>query len=487
MLAATSTQTPRHLGVEPPLCVDLDGTLIAGDLLWEAVLALLRQRPWLLLMLPLWLLRGKAHLKEQLAVCVRLAPETLPYHTAVLDFLRRERERGRWLVLATASNWRLARAVADHLGLFDEVLASDLTTNLKGRSKLAALQRRYGATRFDYIGDATADLPVWAAARRAYVVKPSQRLLKRAQARCTPEVLAEPAANPARSLFRLLRPHQWAKNLLLLVPLVGAHAVTDSTRLLAVLVGLAAFSLCASAVYVLNDLTDLEADRRHPTKCRRPLASGALSIRSGLVLFALLFSVSFAVSAVWLPPAFTGLLALYAVLTTAYSLRLKREPILDTFVLAGLYLHRIVAGGVAAGVPVSGWLMAFAIFFFLSLALAKRYAELARAASEQADALPRRGYLIEDLGLIQSVGPASGYMAVLTLCLYINANDVLRLYHTPDLLWVMCLILFYWITRVWFLARRRVLHEDPVIFAIKDPVSYAAGLGMLGILIAAAA
>ncbi len=261
--------------------------------------------------------------------------------------------------------------------------------------------------------------------------------------------------------------------------------MTDLSRLGTVVLAFVAFSLCASAVYVLNDLTDLEADRQHPTKRYRPLASGAVSIQAGLTLFVLLLACSLSLSLGLLPLAFSGLLLLYLLLTTAYSLHLKREPVLDIFVLAGLYTARIVVGGVVASVPVSNWLMAFSIFFFLSLALAKRYAELARAAAEQARDVPRRGYLVEDLGLIQSMGPACGFMAVLTLCLYINNPDVLRLYNSPHLLWLICLILFYWITRIWFLARRRVLSEDPVIFAIKDPVSYLAGGGMLGILLLA--
>jgi len=486
MIATSTELVSRTCPDEPPLCVDLDGTLIASDLLWESLLALLRQRPWLLVLVPLWLLRGKANLKEQLAVRVRLSPEALPYREEVLEFLRREKTAGRRLVLATASNQRFAQAVAAHLGLFDDVLASDATNNLKAERKLTAVRERCGA-HFDYVGDSAADLPLWAAARRAYLVGPSRRLLQKAEARCTPRPIAVQAASPLRAVVRLLRPHQWTKNLLLLVPLVGAHLLTDWPRLLAAGIAIVVFSLCASAVYVLNDLTDLEADRRHATKRRRPLASGALSIQIGLCLFVFLLAIGFGMSFLWLPLKFTGLLGIYLVLTTAYSVHLKREPIVDIFVLAALYTLRIVGGGLATVVPVSGWLMMFSIFFFLSLALAKRYAELSRAAAEHTDRLPRRGYLVEDLGLIMSIGPASGFMAVLTLCLYINAQDVLRLYHTPKLLWLIAVILFYWITRVWFLARRRVLNEDPVIFAIKDPISYLAGAGMLGLLLLASA
>ncbi len=479
-------EKPRSAAAEPLLCVDLDGTLIAGDLLWEALLALVRQQPWLLLLVPFWLLRGKAHLKEQLASRVSLAAETLPYRQEVLDLIRHEKANGRRIVLATASNYRFAQAVAEHLQLFDEVLASDATHNLKGQAKLTALRQRCDGS-FDYVGDSPADWPLWDAARQAYVVHPSRRLLQQAQAKGQPTPLGPTGSSRLRPLLRLLRPHQWAKNLLLFVPLFGAHLVTDLSRLGSVLLAFVAFNLSASAVYILNDLTDLEADRKHPTKRNRPLACGAVSLQTGLVLFGLLLAGSFGLSLACLPWSFTGMLLLYLVLTTAYSLHLKREVVIDIFVLAGLYTHRIVAGGMVADVAVSNWLMAFSIFFFLSLALAKRYAELSRAAGEQATHLPRRGYLIEDLGLIQSMGPASGFMAVLTLGLYINNQDVSRLYQAPGLLWLICLILFYWITRIWFLARRRLLSEDPVIFAVKDPISYLAGGSMLVIVLLASA
>ena len=286
--------------------------------------------------------------------------------------------------------------------------------------------------------------------------------------------------------MRLLRPHQWVKNVLVFVPLVLAHAVTDLHRLGAVLVAFVTFCFCASAVYVLNDLFDLEADRQHPTKRRRPLAAGALPIPVGLGLSLALVLASFGLSLAVLPPVFAGMLALYLVLTTAYSLYFKRVPLTDIFFLAGLYAHRIFAGSLAADVPTSHWLIAFSIFFFVSLALAKRYAELARAALERQEGLAHRGYRVEDLGLIQTLGPVSGCLAVLTFCLYINAPNVLMRYQTPNLLWVIGLVLFYWIARVWLLAGRRVLNEDPIIFAVRDPVSYLAGVTALTVMVLAA-
>lgn len=476
-----TTTTRRQV----PLCVDLDGTLIVGDLLWESLVALLRQNLLLVFLLPLWLLRGRAYFKQQIARRVQLDAALLPYRHDVVEFLRQEKEAGRYLVLATGSNILLARAVADYLDLFDEVLASDGDCNLKGQAKLEALQRRFASTGFDYVGDSRADLPLWQAAQQAYLVAPSVRLLRQAEKVCRPARIFRPKRSRLRSLVKLLRPHQWAKNLLLFVPLVLAHQITDLSALLGVVLAFVVFSLCASAVYILNDLLDLQADRRHPTKCRRPLASGAVSISRGLMLLAGLLAVSAAITLSWHSWGFIGWLGVYLMLTTAYSFHLKREPLLDVFVLAGLYTLRIVAGGAAAEVAVTGWLLAFSVFFFLSLALVKRYAELARAEGERKTGLDHRGYRVEDLALIQSVGPASGYMAVLTLCLYINHQDVLRLYHAPSWLWGICFVIFYWITRVWFLARRRQLHEDPVLFATTDATSYLCGLVVAVVLVCA--
>lgn len=479
----------REAECEPPLCVDLDGTLIAGDLLWESVAALARTRPWLLLLLPFWLLAGKAYLKQQLASRTRLAVEALPYRSEVLALVRRARADGRHVVLATASNEKFAQAVADHLGLFDEVLASSDTNNLKGANKTAVLTSRYGTAGFDYVGDSEADLPVWAKARASYLVCPSRRLLDKSGHAGSRTIVA-PRRPTWRAAAKLLRPHQWAKNLLLFVPLVLSHRVLELPSFGLTVLAFVAFSLSASAVYVLNDLLDLEADRRHPTKRNRPLASGALPIPTGVLLGFGCAACGMGTALAALPWSFCGLLAVYLVLTTAYSIRLKREPILDVFVLAGLYTLRILAGGAAIAEPITGWLLAFSLFFFVSLALVKRYSELLRVMTtrpkQEGGELDRRGYHVDDLGLIQTIGPASGYLAVLTFCLYVNAPDVFRLYTYPQMLWGVGMVLFYWITRVWFLARRQQLTEDPVTFAIRDPLSILLGVSVLvGLVLAA--
>jgi 4-hydroxybenzoate polyprenyltransferase/phosphoserine phosphatase len=466
-----------------PVYVDLDGTLIASDLLWESLFELLRRDPLVAARLPAWLARGKANLKQQIADRVDLDVATLPYREEVLAYLRRCRDEGRPIVLATASDARLARAIAAHLGLFDHVIATEGGVNRKGAAKLEAIRAHRGPGAFDYIGDSTADLPLWAAARRAVVARPSRRLVD-AVRRSGKE--AEIVAGPSRGLkpwLKAMRPHQWAKNVLIFVPLLMAHVATQPAYLAPALAAFGAFCLAASAVYVLNDLLDLRSDRRHPHKRARPFASGQLGIPQGLALMVTLLAGAVALGLL-LPWKFGALLLAYMVLTTAYSVVLKRKLMVDVLCLAGLYTLRILAGGAATAIPISPWLMAFSMFFFLSLAFAKRYTEL--DATELAEGrISGRGYLAADIELVRSVGPTSGYLAALVLCLYINSPDVRGLYQRPWMLWLVAPLLLYWITRLWFLAQRQELPHDPVLFAIRDRHSYVVGLLVALILLAA--
>jgi 4-hydroxybenzoate polyprenyltransferase len=463
-----------------PLCVDLDGTLIAADLLWESIFALIRARPMEAALIPIWQLKGRANLKAKVGARVALDARLLPYRAEVLDYLRAERARGRWLVLATAADRRFAEAVAEHLDVFDEVIASDGERNLKGREKLAALQQRFSAVGFDYLGDSRADLPIWEAANKALIVRTDRSIERRAAAVCSPSRVFDGARGGPKALIKALRPHQWAKNVLVFVALVAAHQVLQLGPLLKCGLAFLAFSFSASAVYILNDLLDLESDRRHPRKRRRPFASGAASIPSGVGLIVALLGAAAAASA-FLPPTFIGLLSLYLVLTTAYSIHLKRKLMVDVLCLAGLYTLRIVAGGAAASIAISPWLMAFSMFFFLSLAFAKRYTELT-AAEDSCEKIPGRGYWPMDLELIRSVGPTSGYLCVLVLCLYLNSPDVRIHYSRPEILWLACPILLYWISRIWFLAYRRQLDDDPVAFALRDRISYVVGCATMVVL-----
>lgn len=482
-----SSVTPR--GTNPTdrslLCVDLDGTLISGDVLWESLILLLKRDPCGCLASLGCLIEGRARFKRRLADRVMPDPATLPYRESLLVFLREERAAGRRLLLATASDERIGQAVADHLGLFDGVIGSDGSRNLKGRTKLAAIRERCQHEGFDYAGDSAADLPIWAAARHAYLVAPSQRVLRRLRTIREPERVFETPVSGLRAGVRALRPHQWAKNLLLFLPLVLAHKLTDFQRLTQVGTAFLVFCLCASAVYLLNDILDVEADRQHPVKRRRAFANGEITIPAGLVAFLGLIATSFTLSALLLPWGFTLALTIYLALTTAYSVFLKRKLLLDVLALAGLYTHRVVAGSLAAQVVLTPWLLAFSMFLFLSLAFAKRYTELTLVRESEGKKLVGRAYVVQDLAVIESVGPTSGYLAVLVLALYINSELVHSLYARPSILWGICPILLYWITRVWFFAGRCVLHDDPVLFALRDRLSFVLG-ALAAALIAAA-
>lgn len=472
------------------LYVDLDGTLIATDTLWESLCLLARRHPASGLALPFWAIGGKAALKTRIAERVCPDAALLPYRPEILERLRQERATGRRIVLATAAHQRIADAVAGELGLFDGVLATTADRNLKSTAKLEAIRRDCGGEPFAYMGDSAADLPIWAAARQALAVNVSGRLAGALRKRA-PDAERLDVARPAGRLpaLRALRPHQWAKNVLLGAPLLLAHQITDLPRLGAVAIGFVTFCLVASAGYLINDMLDIEADRRHSSKRTRPFAAGSLSIAHGVLLTILLLAIGFALAAGFVSGAFVGMLAAYLLATLSYSLYLKERLFLDVLVLAGLYTHRVLSGGVAGGVEVSSWLLAFSVFFFLSLALVKRYVELlekARASEKNAGAVARRAYQVGDTGLVETMGITSGYLSVLVLGLYVSRDDVTRYYTNPEVLWLVTPLMLYWISRVWLLARRGELAADPVVFAATDRVSYGIVLGVFAIGVVAA-
>jgi 4-hydroxybenzoate polyprenyltransferase/phosphoserine phosphatase len=464
------------------LCVDLDGTLLRSDLLHESLLALLASNPLYIFLLPFWLLGGKAVFKRRIAERVSLLPETLPYDARLLEALRTTGQRPR--VLCTASDELLARPIAGHLGLFDEVIASDGRTNLAGRHKAEALVERFGEGGFDYAGNSKVDLQIWRHARGAIVV--GGETLARAAAGLTTVRDHLPTYNGGnlRTWLRALRLHQWLKNLLVLVPVFTSHRFLDPVALTDAVIAFIAFGLCASGVYILNDLLDLTSDRQHPRKRLRPFAAGTLPLSHGLAAAPVLTMVSFAL-ALWCSPVFAATLLCYYAMTLGYSLRLKRIVMIDVILLAALYTVRIIGGTVAIGSELSFWLLAFSMFIFLSLALLKRYTELALALAVGKRDASGRGYGTDDLPLIQSLGAASGYIGVLVFALYINSPESLALYGQPKLLWLMCPLLLYWISRMWVIAHRGVMHDDPVVFAATDRVSQAVVLICVAIVLAA--
>jgi len=468
-----------------PVCTDLDGTLVKSNMLMETLVAVVKRRPWLALAAPFWLARGgRAGLKRELASRAAIDVATLPYDENLLAELRRERARGRKLVLSTAADSIIAERVAAHLGIFDAVIASDGKSNMKGEAKAAELVRRFGERGFDFVGEDRFDFPAWAHARSAIVVGGSDAVLRRLDAMGTPRRRIDRPGNGAYAIIRGARAYQWAKNLLVFVPLLTAHRLFDGESLAASLAAFLAFSLVASAVYLVNDLADLEDDRRHPAKRRRAIASGDLAIGTALALAPLLLAGA-AWIALMLPWEFGALLATYVAANFFYSSGLKRIAVLDVFILAGLYTLRILAGAAAIDVPVSHWLLAFSSFAFLSIALVKRYVEVSNVASREELRVGGRGYLAHDGPLLAALGTAAGYLSVLVFALYITSPQVMQLYSRPAVLWFAVPLLLYWISRIWFLAHRGRLHEDPLLFALRDGASYATGAAILLVMFAA--
>lgn len=457
--------------LDAPLCIDLDGTLIRSDLLYESALHLLSRNPLAALLFPFWLLRGRAYFKRRVAERAQLDVAGLPYDARVLDWLKTQAGR-REIVLCTASDQRLAETVAAEVGCFTAVLGSDGQRNLKGRHKAEALSALYGNRGFDYAGDSRADLAVWKQARRAIVVNAGALVAGQAARLCEVERAFPKEGHPFRSWIKALRLYQWLKNLLVFLPLLAAHRLLDRVALADCALAFLAFGLCASGTYLLNDLLDLQADRRHPRKRKRPFASGSLSLLQGMIVMPLLVAAAFLLAA-GLSGKFALVLLSYLFLTLAYSFRLKRVVMLDVVVLAALYTVRIVAGTVAIHVNYSFWLLAFSMFIFLSLAMLKRYTELLTLLDSGEKMAGGRGYAVDDLPLIQSLGAASGYISVLVLALYINSTASQALYHRPHVLWLVCPLMLYWISRAWVVAHRRQMHDDPIVFAVSDRVSLA--------------
>lgn len=459
-----------------PLVVDLDGTLLRSDLLLETGMAFVRHRPLKALRLFKWLVKGKATLKANLARAVDIDVTVLPYDPAVLDLVNSARNSGRKVVLATASHISLADRIAKHLGIFDQVLASDEKVNLSSHRKRDLLVEHFGVKGFDYVGNSSDDLSVWEVSRDAYVVNPERGVERRAQAiGNVKEVMLSNVAG-VKDWRKALRLHQWMKNILIFVPLLAAHQLDNYLLIWQGVMAFLFFGLCASSVYLLNDLLDLADDRHHGTKRFRPFASGRLSIGSGIMVFPLLLTGAFAGAALFLPWAFVATLVAYYILTFAYSLWLKRQMAVDVIALAALYTLRIIAGAAAFGLELTFWILAFSMFMFLSLALVKRYAELGEARRKGLTQKTRgRGYYPGDLEMISSLGASSGYLAVMVLALYIHDQATTSLYAHPQIIWLACPLLLFWVTRVWMLTHRGQMHDDPVVFAIRDRVSLMVG------------
>jgi 4-hydroxybenzoate polyprenyltransferase len=466
-----------------PLCVDLDGTLVKSDTLIDSLLVLTRTRPALLLALPAQVLRGKAAFKAFVTSHVSLDVAHLPYNRKLLQFLHEQHARGRAIYLATGADLHLAQRVAAYLGLFAGVLGSDGAVNLTGSRKLDRLRSQLGAA-YDYVGNDVPDLPLLANATENMVANPSLRLRMR---------LRMGGIRPSRafvergSLFwavlRALRVHQWAKNLLMFLPLLLAHII-PLNLFLSGLLAFCCFSLTASSAYIINDLLDIEADRRHAQKSQRSFATGDLSAVAGVTIAALFLLLAFS-GARFLPLGYSGWLLLYLATTLAYTWYLKRIALVDVLVLSGLYTLRLYAGAAATQSHISHWLAGFSIFLFFSLAIVKRFSELQNLRASGLPPRNGRGYLIADIDQLRSFGTASAFAAVMVFAIYISGSDVTLLYRRPQLLWLIMPLMILWLCRVWLLASRGELNEDPLVFALTDRASLLIGVAVAAIAIVA--
>jgi 4-hydroxybenzoate polyprenyltransferase len=464
--------------VEPPLCVDLDGTLVKSDTLMDGLCLFAQRFPLEIWRVPLWLAGGRARLKSEISGRIALDPARLPYNAPLLQYLQEQRREGRELVLATGADSDIAKRIAGHLGIFDGVVASDATTNLTRTKKLARLKDRFGA--FDYIGNSRADLPLLKNARVAMVANPSFGLKLGLRVNGIQVAGRFRDRRPwPRTFLKAVRIHQWAKNILLFAPLLLSHRVTPASASAAIL-AFFCFSFMASANYLLNDMLDVENDRRHSTKRLRPFAAGDLSIAGGVAMVAVLVVAALAILPV-LPSGFGLWLALYIAGSLSYSFYLKQIPVVDVLLLSGLYTLRLLAGGAATSTVISQWLAGFSTFLFLSLAMVKRFSELENLRERGATVSHGRGYSVGDMEQIRSFGTSSATAAVVVFMLYIGRQDVTMLYRHAMRLWLIVPLLIYWLFRVWLVASRGELDDDPVVFALQDRVSLLLGVLVIAI------
>jgi 4-hydroxybenzoate polyprenyltransferase len=460
-------------GRDSPLCVDLDGTLAKTDLLIETVINALKKNWINLFRMPFWFSRGRALAKSKLARIGSLDPVTIPYNDKLLKYLKKEREGGRKIVLATASDRRIAEKIALHLGLFDDVVASDGITNLKGEAKANALVVLYGERGFVYAGNSRSDLPVWRRAKSALLVNTNRSVSKAVAGLFPIEQEFRDRKPLLREFIREIRPHQWLKNLLVFLPPMAGHMLFQATAMFHSLVTFLAFCAAASGIYIINDLFDLEADRRHPRKRDRPFACGELPLHFGLagpILIVVALAVGLAVS-----PQIMLILYIYVTISMTYSQYLKTKPLVDVFCLAALYTIRVIAGGVASHSGVSIWLLNFSGFLFLSLGFLKRYAEYPlRSNTDRESSLmySRRGYKEHDSLLIIIMGVGSSFISTLVLGFYVDSTQGHLAYKTPALLWGIVPLALFWQCRLWLSTVRGYMHDDPIVYAAKDKISY---------------
>ena len=469
-------KSPRQLmdsdsqrAAPPALVVDLDGTLVRGDLTFEMLALCLRWRPVLFIPVMVQFCFDKAGAKNRLAVqfADKVDLATLPYEPAVMALIEEAQSQDRTVALVSGSDHTLVSRIAARFGI-QHVKGTEAGVNLIAEQKSLYLRQAFG-DQFEYVGNARADYPVWRAGQGGYGVRAPRRAycLMRSDGS---KVVVTPLGETGRlfaSLLSSLRPHQWMKNLLLfIVPAIQIMSVS-ALDVVALISAFICFSALTSSTYLLNDVLDIPDDRRHKTKAERAIASGRLSIglaacvALGLLLFSLV--CSFLIS-----PVFAAISLLYLAVTLAYSFHLKRVAVLDVFTLAGLFSIRVIAGAYLIGFPPSGWLMTFTGAFFLSLAIGKRYVEVKRHVSTAAVA--GRGYVNVDEAPLLIAGTAIGAMSVLALLIY-GLSAPVTVFQSEAVVLCGAALLMAWVLRFWLLAGRGEVSDDPVEYAIKDRTS----------------
>ncbi len=449
--------------------MDLDGTLIKTDSLYELFLLLFKTNPLYCLIAISWLMKSKAHFKAEITKRVQLSAESLPYNQDVIDYIKAQ-DPQREILLVTGSNKTIADSIAEYLGLFDEVIASDAHINLTGVNKRDHLAKRFADTGFEYIGNESTDIPVWEVAKKVSVVSQDNAFLKQVTSTFDDVEVFQLEKPSIKNYLKGMRLHQWVKNLLVFVPLFLDHRFNDGQAFMSVILTFFGLSILASFTYIINDLLDLESDRLNSYKRKRPFASGLISIKQAAIMMLVLF-VIFVLIMTQLTPAVILVLMIYLAATLSYSFYFKRVAMLDVTMLAGLFSLRIISGIVAIGSAWSFWLLAFSMFFFLSLAFAKRFSEVDNIRKEGREKAVGRGYSVVDLPMLNISGVASGYISILVVALYIDSEKVRQMYTHPEILWLICPPLLFWIGRIWLITGRGEMHEDPIVFAIKDKVS----------------
>ena len=452
---------------DPPLVVDLDGTLIKSDLLFEGLILLLRKHPLYFFNLFIWFLHGKVRLKEEIFKRVRIDPALLPYNTDFLDFLKSEKENGKELILATASPVGNAREIAEYLGLFSEVFGTQDHTNLKGSTKRDLLVGLFGDKSFDYAGNSKSDFVIFQSARESILVNMTKANEIRSRRNFSVRSVFESKSEKVSYFLKSIRVYQWTKNLLIFVPFITSHSWNNISSIRTIIITFLSLSFLASSGYIINDLLDLNSDRIHPRKKNRPIASGNFSIPKACITAFVLAAFGFGL-AIFIDKSLILLLLLYFCLTITYSLNFKTIELIDVFSLTALYLIRIIIGAFAINVTLSFWLLVFSIFTFFSLALVKRYTEIMLKKSQIEISHSRRNYTGIDLPFIGQIGISSGLMTVVVFALYINSPEIKILYSNPEILWIFCFLLLYWITHIWYSAFKGKMTDDPIIFSLKN-------------------